>query len=166
MIMGMSNYKGKLTEVKFHDHHGAEHVAMEILKNRFKAKRFARGLGHYDTWVEYLTDEFYTDYHVMNDNVYEVTCNESSDSPSDCIINPDGTIDFNVRFHDGGASLSDAIGWAMEDAVVVKYSSADVLADIRNKMGPVAHLISMVELTKYPEDSTEKNMVMLIYQKH
>jgi len=34
---------------------------------------------------------------------------------------------------------------------------AGLLAEIRNKMGGVAYLVSMVELTQYPEGSNEKN---------
>jgi len=71
----------------------------------------------YDHAVECLLDQHHREYAVHNDKIYEVHIEEQDPDPND-IFNathdPDGTINFVIRYYNGGCGFNEAIGYALD----------------------------------------------------
>lgn len=72
---------------------------------------------YYESNIEFFNDHFYEKAVVHNDIVYEVEC--KSLEPWDDIFeskeNPDLTINFEVKYYNGGCSFTEAIGYALKN---------------------------------------------------
>lgn len=69
----------------------------------------------YDSCIEQLEDEFYCEYITIKDVIYKIE-SEEIDHYNEILRasrNNDGSINFEVRFHNGGCGLNEAIGEAI-----------------------------------------------------
>jgi hypothetical protein len=70
-----------------------------------------------DTKEEYFNDEFYRKACAINGLVYEIESNKLD--PSDAVYiassNEDGSINFEVRYYNGGCSFSEALEEALKN---------------------------------------------------
>lgn len=156
--MGIVTYKGKLVEIVYPDANTAKETAEMILKKKMKknTKKFNRLIENDEDFVDYLIDYYGDEYHIINDKVYKKQLVCDYEGNIEATINNDRTINVNLTFNDSSVSVSDAIDWAMEDAKEETPDAGVMLADIRNKMSPVAHLIGLLELIYIKTDEGDK----------
>lgn len=72
---------------------------------------------YYDTWVEFLTQEFYKEffYYEPKKELYMINYEELD--PNELIQaykNVDGSIDFHLLYHNGGAGFEECLEEAMD----------------------------------------------------
>lgn len=85
------------------------------------AKRICENLGfalseYNDTYLEQLEDDGYRSWILIGDIIYKVE-NESVDAEGDIMnakILDDGTIEYEVRYYNGGCSFGEAIQTAVD----------------------------------------------------
>ena len=78
---------------------------------------FGEELKYHGTFIEKLKDDGYNKYFVTKDIIYEITCKDL-DPFADIArssLNSDGTIDFEVRWYNGGASFSEVLESALRN---------------------------------------------------
>lgn len=85
-------------------------------------KLFADKLGKYDlygydTYQEWLSDEYYREYFLKGNTVYEIVSEDVENSDHILIANKqdDGVILFELRYHNGGCSFDEALSSATEN---------------------------------------------------
>ena len=87
-------------------------------------KKYVESLGidfddeYYDSYEEFVREECYETHFIHNDNVYLIDSKEEVDPYNDIINakqNEDGTIDFELRWYNGGASMGECLGLALEE---------------------------------------------------
>ncbi len=105
------HYKGILTEVLSVDGEDVQEVAKRILDHHNIEVE-----SYYDDCLDCLLDNFYQGYVVIDYKIYEV---EKKDiDPEYDIFNSklhsDGTIEFEVKYYDGGCGFSEAIERAVD----------------------------------------------------
>ncbi|MFD0587686.1 hypothetical protein ACFQZE_06700 [Paenibacillus sp. GCM10027627] len=104
-------YRGILKECKKIDHETLEGQCRRLLEYK--------GLpSYYDSYQELLLDEYYHKYIIRNGLIYTVERQEldvDQDIFSAC-INEDGeSIDFEVKYYNGGCSFNEAIELALDN---------------------------------------------------
>jgi len=101
------HYIGKLTLVPIEG--DIQNIAKMILQKE------GWSLEGYNDFLEALEDWSYKKYIIYNENIYKVDMKESDPYSNMAIATKkeDGTIDFEVRYYNGGCSFSEAI----EDAL-------------------------------------------------
>jgi len=75
---------------------------------------------YYDDNEEYFNDEFQEKAFAINGIVYEVETKDVADDGDIAIskLNSDGSIDFQVKFYNGGCSFNEAIEDALKNKEV------------------------------------------------
>ena len=114
----MSDYehsKGKLTPVEIVG--DLENTAKLLLE-----KMEIEPVGWYDNFLEQFEVETYRTYIVLNDKIYKIesTPIDIYDDILNAVENEDETIDFEVKFYNGGCSFSEAIEIAVKRALTEK----------------------------------------------
>lgn len=73
-------------------------------------------LSYYRSYQEQLEDEFYRKYYVSENCVYEVYSEDKNqdDDIFNASKNADGTINFEIKYYNGGCSFNEALGEAMK----------------------------------------------------
>ena len=103
-------YKGTLTPVEKLEGETLEQQCKRLLDNRELPSWC-------DSYQEILRDEFYQKYVVYNGILYDVD-KENIDPESSVFkasVNDNGTINFEVRYYNGGCSFDEAIETALEE---------------------------------------------------
>ncbi len=105
------HHKGRVTEVKSLDGEDIEAIAKRVLDDKGITKD-----EYYDDYVDCLIDECRDAYIAVNGKLY--TCETTEIDPSDDIYNattnPDGSINFEVKFYNGCAGLGESVGRAID----------------------------------------------------
>lgn len=105
-MSGIVYYRGKLTEVKPKGKETLQEIAKRILAEyKIKDKVYK------DDYLECLTDNLYNDFVAVDGKLYNCERKELEDS--DDIFNAskgeDGTINFEVKYHNGGRGFREAL---------------------------------------------------------
>jgi len=98
--------KGKITRVTLKEGQTDEDFAREFLKG--KKDPF------FDDFLEELMEEHYKEFILIHDELYHLV-EEDTTSTLHAKLNDDGSIDFDVKYYDGGASLEEAIEAALRN---------------------------------------------------
>jgi hypothetical protein len=104
------HYKGTLTKVEKLENETLEEQCKMILENKELPKWF-------DSYVEFLFDECYKEYAIYENELYFVD-KKSVDADTDMFIsskNEDGTINFEVKYYNGGCGFEEAIETALKN---------------------------------------------------
>ncbi len=107
------HYRGKLTEIKPTATRTTEFIARRILIED-------RGLEKstfYETYLEALCDELYDEYYSHKGKLYKIT-KEDVGIDDDIITarqNEDGTIDYELRYYNGGAGFGECMDEALDN---------------------------------------------------
>jgi hypothetical protein len=109
---------GKITPVVLAG--SADETAWGILKSRGKSKET-----YYNDSAEQLCDDFYKEFIVIDGVLYHLESTEMSDDEDiyNARENTDGSINFEVKFYNGGCSLSEAIEEAVGRLEAMKGSN-------------------------------------------
>lgn len=108
------HYKGTAKPVKLLPNQTQEEFAETYLLMAGKTKL----QDYYKSWVEYLADEFYDDffYHAGTKTLYKIT-KVGHDLDEEIIRAeklPNGTIEYELRYYNGGAGFSECLEEAMD----------------------------------------------------
>lgn len=70
---------------------------------------------HFESYEEYLMDEYHQEYVIQNEVLYQVEKHEVDlDGDTFCAnVNEEGNIEFEILYHNGGCSFDDAIQQAL-----------------------------------------------------
>ena len=102
------HFRGKLREVITLPGETLEEYAKSEMKVRGETE-----LPEYcSNYVKFLTDEEWAKYIDINGRLYHIVENKELDADGDICeakMNSDGTIDYEVRFYNGGCGLDEAI---------------------------------------------------------
>lgn len=104
------HYRGVLTEVERLENETLEDQCKRMLKNKTMS-------WSYDSYREMLQDEFYDKYIIHNDKIYSID-RKTIDVDEDIFHaskNINGTIDFEVKYYNGGCGFSEAIAEALKE---------------------------------------------------
>ena len=108
------HYKGKLIEIKRLNNESLEDLCERICK-----EKGVNELSTYnDTWADQITDSFWQDTVIVNDKLYKIQDKEYLDNEFDIYsasLNPDGTIDFDVMYYNGGCCFTEALEEALNN---------------------------------------------------
>jgi len=107
-------YKGVLKPVDFLMEEDLEARCKRMLKEEFGDEELE---DYYDSFEEQLLDKYYTQF-ILNDNILYSVEKKSLDPDDSLFIakrNDDGTVDFEVRYYNGGTSFDEAIEYAFEN---------------------------------------------------
>ena len=65
----------------------------------------------YDDYQDWLSDEYYREYYLKGNTVFEIVSEQVEDEEEILIANEheDGTFDFELRYHNGGCSFNEAL---------------------------------------------------------
>ena len=102
------HYRGTLTEVDMLDNETLEEQCKRLLGD-------TELLSYYKSYQEMLINEFYQTY-IINDNTLYLVEKENYEPNEDIFYskgNEDGTINFEVRYYNGGCSFNEAIKRAL-----------------------------------------------------
>lgn len=104
------HYKGTLTEIKPRSSRSLEDLAREIHDERGFEKE-----PYFDDYLESLTIGFAELYTLHGTRLFEIKGGEIDDESEilEAQLNKDGTINFECRFYNGGASLNECISEAI-----------------------------------------------------
>ena len=83
----------------------------------------------YDSYIEQLEDELYKKYVVVGEQIFQVDQNQidAEDDIFEAYQNQDGTINFTVKYYDGGSSFNEAIEESLANMKVHPISPGDIL---------------------------------------
>ena len=109
-MSGIVHYKGKLTEVKPSGNETLQEIAKRILEERKEIDRVNN-----NDYLEYLIDSLVVDYVAVDGRLYkyELKGGEHLDDIFHASEEEDGTISFEVKYHNGGRSFGNAIKEAL-----------------------------------------------------
>jgi len=103
------HYKGILIKVEKLENESLEEQCKRLLEGKIAQEVILPN--YYNSYEEMLLDEFYEEYYVYNGILYSMY-RESIDSDGD-IFNANegenGTINFEVRYYNGGCGFNEAI---------------------------------------------------------
>ena len=70
-----------------------------------------------DNWIHWYRDVVYEDYFIHDSTIYEIIKEDTDpyDDTYNAYPNIDGTINFEVRFYNGGCCLEEALAEAMKE---------------------------------------------------
>jgi len=109
------HYKGNLTKVERLENESLEEQCKRLLEGKMSREVILPD--YYDSYAEMLIDEFYEEYYVYNGILY-LMYREFIDSEGD-IFNANeeenGTINFEVRYWNGGCGFNEAIERAVKN---------------------------------------------------
>lgn len=103
-------YRGKLTEI-IPTEETVEQMAEKLFKERYGKDKPS----YHETYTEALADEFYEEYYSYEGKLYSLT-KESVEYDEDIIRakrNEDGTIDYELKYYNGGAGFSECMDEAL-----------------------------------------------------
>lgn len=106
------HYKGILTEVLPNEGEDIQDIAKRILDHHNEEVE-----DYYKDALECLMDRFYQGYVVIDDKIYEVL-KKDIDPDKDlfnAFMHSDGTIEFEVKYYDGGCGFDEAIDHAVDN---------------------------------------------------
>ena len=110
-MSGTVHYKGKLKEIKEKQTRTLEEISGDIIDER--GLEVPHG---YETNLEYITQELYENYVLLNKRLYEIVEKENFYGEIlEAQRNEDETIDFHVMYHNSGCSLEEAIEHALKN---------------------------------------------------
>ena len=112
------HYRGIATQIAPFDDKTALDVAKEILEN--KGVYIAEC---YDNAIDCLTEKFYNEYffHHKTQKLYNITKTEH-DLDDDIIkasLNEDGTIEYELRYYNGGAGFDECMEEAFDKLITI-----------------------------------------------
>jgi hypothetical protein len=102
-------FKGKLEKIDCGSL-GLEEFAKEFLGGKKNDK-------YYDTFLEHLIEESRGIYFLYKNNLYEVLGRANIEDDEDIFradLQPDGTINFELKFYNGGCNFQEAIETALD----------------------------------------------------
>ena len=105
-------YKGKLTEIKPTQTRTTEFTARKILVE----DRGLEKATYHETYLEALCDELYEEYYTYKGKLYKLT-KESYEYDDDIIRasnNVDGTIEYELKYYNGGAGFGECMDEALD----------------------------------------------------
>jgi len=109
------HYRGTLTKVERLENESLEDQCKRLLEEKMLQEVILPE--YYDSYAEMLIDEFYKEYYTYNGILYSMY-RESIDSDGD-IFNANegenGTINFEVRYYNGGCGFNEAIEEAIKN---------------------------------------------------
>jgi len=108
------NYTGTLKRLDFNSLEEIENIAQEIIRGRGNKDEFPSYFDHYWEWLE---SEYENEFFYINGSLYQALKCEEIDMDTDQFKanrNQDGSIDFNVRYYNGGCSLGEALETAIK----------------------------------------------------
>jgi hypothetical protein len=104
------HYRGTLEEVEKLENESLEEQCKRILDD-------TKSLSYHESYQEVLLDEFYKKYIIYDNTLYLV--NKEEIEPSEDIFyskgNEDGTINFEVRYYNGGCGFNEAMERALNN---------------------------------------------------
>ena len=107
------HWVGKLVPVLCYDDSDLEEQCKFICEGRGLTELDS----YYESYQEYLEDQYYEEYYIGNNIIYEVKRKEID--PYDDIHNavkmPDGSIAFEIRWYNGGASYRELLDVALDE---------------------------------------------------
>lgn len=109
----MEHHVGKLKKVDLQGQ-TVEEFAEKLFIERGTAERPS----YNSTWLEYLLEEYYEEYFIHGEDLYQAIEHKEQDEYDDINeyqLNEDGTISFVTKFYNGGASLSEMIGKGLSE---------------------------------------------------
>lgn len=109
------HHKGRLTEVPLVND-SIKETCLAIIEKAGKLSYLAEMY----TAEELIRDEFYDEYMVLNGKLYSIDSKEYDENTdiAEAKLHDDGTIDFEVRFYNGGSSMGEMIERAVEKAKI------------------------------------------------
>ena len=110
-MSGIVHFKGKITEINPRQEKTLEQIATSIVNDRgFEVPDY------YDTNLQYLTEEISKEFIIINEKFYKIEKEDVMwEENVKAEINEDGSINFDVKFHNGGKSIEDAIEKAINN---------------------------------------------------
>lgn len=105
------HYKGKLIPIITVE--SVQETALRILVNNY-----IRPTSGYDSFLEQLCEEVDEKYYERNGTLYKAVFDEldPDDDIMEATINPDGSIDFEVKYYNGGGSMDEALDQSITNA--------------------------------------------------
>lgn len=108
------HYNGKLVKIDRLPDETLDSLCERICKENKETE-----LSKYNhNWVEQLRDKFYDDYVIAKDTLFKIVDVKGLDFDYDVFnasINPDGTINFDVMYYNGGCCLTEALEEALKN---------------------------------------------------
>lgn len=106
------HHKGRLTPIEIITN--LENTAFLILRDEL-GYNMPRDMQYYSTYCEALEDVAHKIFLVINDTIYRVSDVEidSYDDIMDATIKPDGSIDYEVKYYNGGCCFGEAVETAI-----------------------------------------------------
>jgi hypothetical protein len=106
------HYKGILTRVLPNEGETIQDIAKRILDHHNIEFDDC-----YDDYLECLQDNYYQGYVVLDDKIYEVEKKELDPDSSlfKAVLYSDGTIEFEVKYYNGGCGFGEAIDHAYDN---------------------------------------------------
>jgi hypothetical protein len=104
------------------EHHAGKLIPVELTGSiEETCKKILQGMGvapedYYSSFRDQLDDEGYRQYFITDDAIYKIESEslDASDDIARATKNADGSIDFEVRYYNGGASFSEMLTNAMK----------------------------------------------------
>ena len=94
---------------------------------------------YHHSYKDVLEDGGYRAYYIGDNEVYQIVNNESFEDDTSifkAVQNNDGTIDYEVRFYNGGCGFNEALDYAMKNKVDSLTSSAeDIISFFSDRVG-------------------------------
>jgi len=105
------HYKGVLNKIERYENETMEQQCKRLLDGKELPSYF-------DTYAEYLVDEFYHEMTIQDGVVYRVERIKEVDPDGDIFnakLQNDGRVEFEIRYYNGGCGFDEAIEEALED---------------------------------------------------
>jgi len=117
-MSSIEHHSGKLIPVAiFHDIEEREEIAKEIVKEEGYDSKFDKFEAYWDSYTECLEDQGYRTYYIGNGAIYKIEA-ETLDPEADIFKanknRAEGTIEFEIRFYNGGCSFNEALDKALD----------------------------------------------------
>ena len=103
------HYKGKLIPVATED-------TLEATAKRVMKEEGTELKDWVDDWRYIFDDNFYREYIIIDDKIYKADYKElnSYDDIMNATINEDGSIDFEIKYYNGGCGFCEALEESVE----------------------------------------------------
>lgn len=108
------HYSGKLIKINQSPNETLDSLCERICKENKVTERSK----YNNNWIEQLLDRFYDDYVVVKDTLFKIEDKRGLDFDYDVFnasVNPDGTINFDVMYYNGGCCLTEALEEALSN---------------------------------------------------
>lgn len=107
------HFRGKLKKIEVEDINTFKKEAVENYFKTVPVPSWYKEEDYKDYFDDYASDK----YIINNNNVYEIISQDNINNDGDIYIakaNLDGTIDYEVRYYDGGCGFSEALEEALD----------------------------------------------------